>query len=285
MAAQINTATKQVHEYLKRHDLSLSLEKCEAIWFTRGRRKNIPPAIKINNHIIQYKSQVKYLGILLHQNLKWDSHINHTVNKAKKSLNILKSLCRVWWGADPNTLLTAFHALVTSHLDFGSIFIKPTNQKSLDKLDKVFYEGLRICLGCMKSTPRAALLAEAASTDLEHRRNILSTKFIARKVHIKDHPLIVELLKLRNKLILSPAFHSPLNRPYLISAIYNFFPYITNIYKSSNLPCYEIDFKILNNPIKIIDCGINKNDLMIREKFALATEKYKDNFIFIFTDA
>ena len=139
----------------------------------------------------------------------------------------------MWWGADPNTLLTAFHALVTSHLDFGSIFIKPTNQKSLDKLDKVFYEGLRICLGCMKSTPRAALLAEAASTDLEHRRNILSTKFIARKVHIKDHPLIVELLKLRNKLILSPAFHSPLNRPYLISAIYNFFPYITNIYKSS----------------------------------------------------
>ena len=285
MVANISLGLNKINQFLTKNDLSLALNKCEAVWFTKGGRKACPPPITINNEIIEYKTAVKYLGIFLHKHLKWNLHVDNIVNKARKNLNILKAVCRVWWGADPATLLMIFQALIISHLDFGSILLKPVNQNSLNKMNVVFYEGLRVCLGCMRTTPRAALLAEASLLDLEQRRKNVTINFLKKIVSIQNHPIITIILESRRFLLNRVGAINENKVTYLIAMSQYFLPYLNNIYKTTNLPCYEINFEILISPIKTIDLCLKKHELMIKEKFYTATEKFKNTFTFIYTDA
>lgn len=223
--------------------------------------------------------------MILHQHLKWDPHIEQNISKANKALNILKAICRVWWGADPRTMLTMFNALVMSHLDFGSIFIKPVNQKSKNKIDKVFYEGLRICLGCMKSTSRIALLSEATIWEPEQRRTILSYKFLAKIITFTNHPLIRLLKECRTKIIRGTIFNANISVPYLVTGFSLFLPQSNKIDKTDNFPCYEIDYEILISPLKIINCKINKEDPDIPANFRSIKDKYDKDYTFVYTDA
>lgn len=283
MSEKINNALELVNDFLINRDLSLSLEKCEAVWFTKGKRRDQPPLIQLGNHIIPYKHNVKYLGVIFQKHLKWDLHIENITNKAKKALNVLRAVCRVWWGADPCTLLIIFSALVRSHLEFATIFIKPTSQKNLNKLDVVFFEGLRICLGCMKSTPRLALLGESSMIDLECRRKILVGKFLSKLLTLQNNPLINLIYNIRKTV--NPIYINSNNVPYVVSALHDFLPYIDNLYVSQNFPCYEVSFNILNDSIKLVDCQINKHDFSIKEQFLSVSERFKNSHIFIFTDA
>ncbi|XP_050302810.1 uncharacterized protein LOC126740720 [Anthonomus grandis grandis] len=286
MVDKITHAIKKINTFLNENSLVLSINKCEAMWFTRGKNNINPPPIVINNVVIPFKHRVKYLGMWIQNNLKWKVHIENIVNKAKKSLSVLRALCRVWWGADPTTLLVIFFALVRSHLDFGSTFIKPCNGTILNMLDVVFFEGLRICLGCMKSTPRAALLAEASMIDLEHRRKLLAMKLISKFVTITNHPITQLLNNTRMKLIHRPEFWQRDKTPYLILALQEFRPYIKLISRGATLPCYECNFKILTTPLKLINLNIRKGDISTSQKFIERSNKFKEKgYTFIFSDA
>ncbi|XP_030754483.1 uncharacterized protein LOC115881211 [Sitophilus oryzae] len=285
MSNKINSALETINVFLTKNDLSLSLNKCEAMWFTKGKRKSLPPIIQLESQSLGFKSHVKYLGVILQENLKWEKHVENIISKATKALNVLRAVCRVWWGADPITILIAFNALVRSQLDFGSIFLKPISKLSLSKLDRVFFEGLRICLGCMKSTPRAALLAEASMLDLDSRRKILATNFVGKVITLENHSLIKLLFQTRGKILTLPTYTNRNKIPYLIAALGEFQPYYNKLYKSANFPCFEVDFDILNNPIKIFDCYIKKSDFSIVQDFKSVTEKIKSTHVFIYTDA
>lgn len=101
----------------------MSIQKCEAIHFTKGRRKDTTPNIKIGDVVIAFRDRVRYLGVIFQKNLKWDPHIEMVVSRAKQELNVLREVSRVWWGADPQTLLTIFHVLVKSHFRFRILLL------------------------------------------------------------------------------------------------------------------------------------------------------------------
>ena len=151
-------------------------------------------------------------------------------------------------------------------------------------MDVIFYEGLRICLGCMRSTPRMALLAEAALTDLETRRKTLALRLLSKTAIIHNHPLLLTLLSCRSKLIRLPGFYNN-NTSYLLTALQDYFPYLRNIYSGNNFLCFNSEFEVLINSIKTVNLKLSKYELMLKEKFNLATEKFRNNFTFIFSDA
>lgn len=84
MTHRINETLREINEILNKLDLTISPSKSEAIWFTKGNKKIRPPTLFINNNPIIYKSDVKYLGVILQKNLKWDFHVNNITNKAMK---------------------------------------------------------------------------------------------------------------------------------------------------------------------------------------------------------
>ncbi|KAH1021888.1 hypothetical protein HUJ04_011372 [Dendroctonus ponderosae] len=178
MTEIMSNALNTICNWLSEHNLKLSTTKCEPILFTKNPRSTNLPTIVINGTNLNFKNEVKYLGIILQKNLKWNKYIDLLIAKTQKGINIMKIFSRVWWGADPKSLLMVYNGLIKSHLDFASIFIKPCNRTFLRKLDTVQMQAIRMALGCMRSTPTNALLAEAAEFDLENRRKTLATQFI-----------------------------------------------------------------------------------------------------------
>nr|CAI5854038.1 unnamed protein product [Callosobruchus analis] len=103
----IEIAAQRAYETIQHMGLQISTEKTKAIIFTKGKIRNIPNTIKINNAPIEWMS--------------WTKHIESCVTKAARGTNVMKSLTKVWWGSDPKTLLNIYKGIVRTHLDFDAV--------------------------------------------------------------------------------------------------------------------------------------------------------------------
>ena len=87
----MKTECDKVLEWLIANKLIINLNKTFIMVFTnRKRQGNI--SIDINNHTIKEIDERKFLGIMLDNKLKWQSHIRHISNKISKSVAILRYL-------------------------------------------------------------------------------------------------------------------------------------------------------------------------------------------------
>ena len=62
--------------------------KCEVIAFNG--RGSLPLSYKIGEHSLNYVDEIKYLGVVMQSNLKFNRHIASKVNSANKVLRCVK---------------------------------------------------------------------------------------------------------------------------------------------------------------------------------------------------
>lgn len=129
----------------------LSHDKSKAMVFSPRKSYNFSiDNIIYEGKVISWTNECKYLGVILAANFNWSKQIDQMCVKAKKGINVMKAISRLWWGADTATLLVVYKGLVRSHLDYGSFLLNPISKKNKDNLDKVQYEALRLVTGCMR---------------------------------------------------------------------------------------------------------------------------------------
>ena len=63
------------------------------------------------------------------------------------SLDLIKVLSNTTWGADRKVLLHLYRALIRSKLDYGCIVYGSARPSYIKRLDTVYNQGLRLCLG------------------------------------------------------------------------------------------------------------------------------------------
>lgn len=285
MIQKINETLEDISQWLNMHNFTLSINKCEAVMFNKGRFKQNLPPIRVMEEIIDYKRQIKYLGITITYNLNWDIHVTNMCGNALKGINVLRSFCRVWWGSDPVTLLMAYNGIVKSHLDYGSIFIRPSSKAVLNKLNSVHNASLRLITGCMKTTPTNVLLAETSETTLENRRRWLAVKFLTKIIGFIDHPLLRILNSLKIYCQSKEGYWHNKNVPYLIEALSSISTYLPYIYRSNIMPCYQFNQEDQISPIQTINLNLNKGDIATRQKFLNSIEQYQITHTIVYTDA
>ena len=87
----MKTECNKVLEWSIANKLIINLNKTFIMVFTnRKRQGNV--SIDMNNHTINEINECKFLGIMLDNELKWQSHIKHISNKMSKSVAILRYL-------------------------------------------------------------------------------------------------------------------------------------------------------------------------------------------------
>nr|CAI5829578.1 unnamed protein product [Callosobruchus analis] len=91
----IEIAAQRAYETIQDMGLQISTEKTKAVIFTKGKIRNIPNTIKINNAPIEWVNSYKYLGIIFDAQMSWTKHIDKCVTKAAKGINIMRSLTKV----------------------------------------------------------------------------------------------------------------------------------------------------------------------------------------------
>ena len=100
--------------------LRFNSEKSVAVVFTRTRKKP-PLALRIDGEDIEFRSEVKYLGVTLDSKLHWTPHIDDKISKTKKYLGKITNMTRNNWGPKPKLMRWAFIGIVRPMLCYGAM--------------------------------------------------------------------------------------------------------------------------------------------------------------------
>ena len=117
----------------------LSPDKSQSITFHRKNKKKFPPMkFSINTTLIQESSCVKYLGLIMDQQLNYKEHVNYVYRKAAKNLGYLKYLCS-FKGVKPSLSVynLLYKTIIRPTLEYACPFwngAADTNKKKLESI-------------------------------------------------------------------------------------------------------------------------------------------------------
>jgi hypothetical protein len=114
-------------QWLDKSHLSINPEKSEFMVFTQPANQKRNYKMKFGEAEIKQVSEHKFLGLTIDDKLSWKQHIDTTISKCSKALNILKATCHKWWGADPACARILYQALIRSRLEFGGFLVASAN--------------------------------------------------------------------------------------------------------------------------------------------------------------
>ena len=76
------------------------------------------PKLTISNHVIERQVLIKFLGVVLDENLNWKEHIKCTENKIAKNLGLLY---KVRPFLERNALLALYYSYIQTYINYANI--------------------------------------------------------------------------------------------------------------------------------------------------------------------
>ena len=86
------------------------------------------------NQLIQWNSQVRYLGVFFDSHLKWSTQCRHVAAKATHKLNLLR---RSLFGCPSTVKSLAFISIVRLNLEYASVVWNPYASADVNLLEAV----------------------------------------------------------------------------------------------------------------------------------------------------
>ena len=88
------------------------------------------PTLEINSHDIERVNTMKFLGILLNDNLPWKEHIKYLENKIAKNIGLMH---RANPFLDKESLLALYYSYIHSYLNYANLAWGSTYLTNLKK--------------------------------------------------------------------------------------------------------------------------------------------------------
>ena len=154
----LQNALTIISKWCKSVGLKLNIAKTCIIPFTSRRKTNFRQ-ISIEGNPLEWKKEIKYLGVTLDSKLTFSKHIEETVSKATRALMICRRLAGKNWGCTPKILRQMYLTIVRPITTYGCVVW--ANRVSLETNKKILSRVQRLaCVsitGAMKSCPTAAM--------------------------------------------------------------------------------------------------------------------------------
>ena len=151
---------KTILEWCRENTLSLSEEKTKLMLITK--KKNIPePDFFINNKKIEWVNEFKYLGVIIDNNLNFNSHVKHVVKRSNIVLSQSRRILGKKWGPQAKISRWIYTSLILPILTYGIVVwikcaFKESNKKQLERVHR---RGMLAIMNTMNSTPTAGMEA------------------------------------------------------------------------------------------------------------------------------
>ena len=107
--------------------------KCEVISIGRGRSQKCFN-YTLHGQRLKHVDAVKYLGLKISHDLRWDQHISAVTNKANQSLNFLRRNIKI---GNPSIKEHAYKALVRPILEYGQSVWDPYTASATSRVEAV----------------------------------------------------------------------------------------------------------------------------------------------------
>ena len=117
----VNGQLIKINKWFSANKLSLNAGKTKFSLFHKLSKKySIPfhlPTLEINSHDIERVNTMKFLGILLNDNLPWKEHIKYLENKIAKNIGLMH---RANPFLDKESLLELYYSYIHSYLNYAN---------------------------------------------------------------------------------------------------------------------------------------------------------------------
>ena len=123
----MNEELDLVYRYCAANKLSINFKKTH--YMIISPRKDKPP---INIPGIKYKSNIKYLGVILDDQLNWTHHLKHVNNKLIKNTGII---CKLRHLLNLKTLKQIYYNLIYPYLTYGLLSWGNNYRTKLTKIE------------------------------------------------------------------------------------------------------------------------------------------------------
>ena len=164
--------------------LSLNPDKCYLLQYNpRARQRQFNPTYQIGNVPIQSKTEVRDLGILISQDLKYHSQVDAACKKAHKEINRIR---RSFKSRSPNFIKNMYKLYVRPRLEYCVEVWNPKYLGDIKKMEKVQNKMTKLARNCHNQNPNQRNLTLGLLT---HEKRRLRGDLINTWKHIEDESL------------------------------------------------------------------------------------------------
>ena len=185
---QLQLCLDKVQTWADENGFKFSKTKTVCMHFCNKRRLHLDPALKIYDAPIPVVTQTKFLGIIFDNKLNFKAHIEYVRQKCTKAMNLLKVVSNMDWGADRSVLLRLYRSFVRSRMEYGCAVFSSARKSYLKRLEPIRNQGLRICLGAFRTSPKESLCVEANKPPLYLRFDKLCIQYALKLRSNPDNP-------------------------------------------------------------------------------------------------
>ena len=144
---KLNNDLENIHQWLLANKLTLNTSKTE--YMIVGSRQRLgkideEAEIKLGDNKIKKISETKTLGVIVDDQLKWNSHINMVATKVSKGIGMIR---RMKAFVPQSTLISVYNSIILPHFDYCSLVWDIGNAYSLEKLQKLQNRAARVITG------------------------------------------------------------------------------------------------------------------------------------------
>ena len=171
--------------------MTFNVAKCQAIDIT-SMRAIAPLAVTLSGELVPQVTELKYLGVWVDAQLRWEHHIRECCRACLDRLRLLRRLCATYWGLHPGVVSVLVRALILPKLFYGvSAWGGVVRfQARLLPIDRVLRQAAVLTLGLLRTTsgPKALAVCGWLPADMEIRYALV--RFILRQKAFGRHDLL-----------------------------------------------------------------------------------------------
>ena len=141
---KLNNDLENIHQWLLANKLTLNMDKTE--YMIAGSRQRISkiendPVIRLGNNKIKRVKETKTLGVIIDDQLKWNTHVDNVVAKVSRAIGSTRCIKAF---VPQKTLISVYNAIVQPHFDYCSLVWDIGNAYSLEKRQKMQSRAARV---------------------------------------------------------------------------------------------------------------------------------------------
>ena len=138
---KMNEILVTVSDWLKFNRIALNTSKCKYMIFNKSKKNtNVDASIVIDDVTIEKVNQIKYLGVIVDENLSFNLNSENVVKKLNKKLGFIR---RQGNKMDESSRVLYYKSLVQPHLDYCSFLLNMSDKKYLESIQKIQNKFLR----------------------------------------------------------------------------------------------------------------------------------------------
>lgn len=141
ISEKLSVLGNELEKWVESNGLALNLKKTKYMIFSRQRTEvRLTSPFSISNVEIEQKSEARFLGVIVDENLTWTTHIKTVQTKMSRYIGIMYKLKNI---LPLKSKIQIYHSFVQSHINYCSLVWGFSAKSNIEKLFRAQKKGMR----------------------------------------------------------------------------------------------------------------------------------------------